>query len=433
MARNLKAGDRVNGYTILDRLGSGATALSYKAKSPKGEVVFLKQYKSPSITVAWYKNFIKYQKEFRQRIESTNARRYCYKFIDFFEAECGCKTYFQAYEFITKGHDLQETIDKLRKKPDSVSWEHRVIYAKVMMAGVAALHDAGVIHSDLKPPNIHLVENKTITLGYEPKLIDMDYSILLDKRAPWHGEMGYIGSPNYMSPEHFVPGGSPLPASDVFTCGLMLYELLGNGHPYWFDDDDEYLKAIKSYKAKPLNLQDNIPAPANNTQVEEIIYRCLNPDPKVRPTAKEVNLALNGRNSHSKSAPPEIKPLPEKVDIEIEEEETSISGTSSPPVSQMMELIGDSGRKISLRIRTDIGKELCKCIGSDACYFDVHQFTISPEAGEWIVVPNPKVKNETLLNGRCINTPTKVTDGDVLAVGRESKGIVKLPLRIRLS
>jgi serine/threonine protein kinase len=52
----------------------------------------------------------------------------------------------------------------------------------------------------------------------------MDFSLLSDQRAPWHGHQGYVGTDNYRSPEHMTRGRLPGLASDVFTCGLMLYE-----------------------------------------------------------------------------------------------------------------------------------------------------------------------------------------------------------------
>ena len=99
------------------------------------------------------------------------------------------------------------------------------------------------MHADLKPANAYLIEDPTIGSGYQLKLIDMDFSLLADRRAPWHGYQGYVGTDNYRSPEHLTRGAVPGLASDVFTCGLMLYELLAGEHPYWRDDQAEYARA----------------------------------------------------------------------------------------------------------------------------------------------------------------------------------------------
>ena len=74
-------------------------------------------------------------------------------------------------------------------------------------------------------PNVYLIRDPSLGAGYQLKLIDMDFSVLADHRAPWHGYQGYVGSDNYRSPEHLTRGAMPGLASDVFTCGLILYEL----------------------------------------------------------------------------------------------------------------------------------------------------------------------------------------------------------------
>ena len=74
------------------------------------------------------------------------------------------------------------------------------------MAGIAALHEAKIVHADLKPANAYLIQDPTIAAGYQLKLIDMDFSLLADRRAPWHGHQGYVGTDNYRSPEHMRRG-----------------------------------------------------------------------------------------------------------------------------------------------------------------------------------------------------------------------------------
>jgi len=53
-------------------------------------------------------------------------------------------------------------------------------------------------------------------------------------------------------------------------------------------------------------------------------------------------------------------------------------------------------------------------------------------AGQWLVHPNLEAKNETMLNGEAVTAPTTIKNGDLLGVGRAAKGIVKLPLLVRI-
>ena len=167
------------------------------------------------------------------------------------------------------------------------------------MTGMAALHESKIVHADLKPANAYLIQDPTISSGYQLKLIDMDFSLLADRRAPWHGHQGYVGTDNYRSPEHMTRGAVPGLASDVFTCGLMLYELLAGYHPYWTEDQAEYARLVQSYAAKPPALAGVMPAPASNAEVSSFLHRCLAPDPAARPTAAELRAVLSGRGAEA--------------------------------------------------------------------------------------------------------------------------------------
>src|SRR4051812_29969500 len=262
MPKPLKVGNSINGYEVLVHINTGQMAMAYAARSPAGEKVFLKQYKSPSVMVPWYNAYVAYQQELKRRVETNRVKNFSYRMIEFFEGDWGCRTFFQVFEFVSGGLDMEKVRDQIRPRPHTIPWEKRLILAKVMMAGINALHDAKIVHCDLKPPNVQLFKDDTIAAGYQLKLIDMDFSILADRRAPWHGHAGYVGSPHYMSPEH-VSGHVPLPASDIFTCGLILYELIAHGHPYLADDDEQYAEHIRAGKAPPPKLAGKMPAPAN--------------------------------------------------------------------------------------------------------------------------------------------------------------------------
>ena len=258
MAKKLKAGDQINGYTITSVVGPGAMAISYDARSRSGQRVFFKQYKSPAVTVEWYRGFVRYQKELNRRIAESPARNYCVRAIDAFEAVWGGRNYFAAFEFVENGADLGGIFEKEAEanggrapQPPFAAqlWERHVIWAKVLMSGIHSLHGAKVAHADLKPDNAFLIEDPSIAAGYQLKLIDVDFSVLTDEQAPWHGHMGYVGTDNYRSPEHFTAGATPGAASDVFTCGLILYQLLAGQHPYWADDQGEYAAKVLAYGA----------------------------------------------------------------------------------------------------------------------------------------------------------------------------------------
>lgn len=434
MAKKLKVGDLIHGYRITKVFGPGMMAISYAAQGPSGQKVFFKQYKSPAPSVVWYEPFVAYQRELSARVRGGRAAHFAVRQLDAFEEMWGGRCYFQAYEFIDHGGDLQQLLDaeRARHRATRVApalqpevWARHVTWAKVLISAVAALHEVNVVHADLKPANAYLVEDSSISSGHQLKLIDMDFSLLADKRAPWHGFQGYVGSDNYRSPEHLARGAMPVMASDVFTCGLMLYELLAGEHPYWQDDQADYAARVRSYAAKPPALLRELPLPAQNAEVSAALYRCLSPDPAARPSAAALRDLLSGRGVHS-AAP--IKAS------------APVAGVAGPPVraagtplvSDGIELVAGAGQSLRIGVRTELGKALVRQLGTEGEFWDNRQCLLERNAGrQWIITPIAGTVNETLVNGKAITAPRALRSGDVIAVGRQEKGVVKLPLTLR--
>jgi len=431
MAKKLKLGDTLRGYRVTKVFGPGAMAISYAAEAPGGTKIFLKQYKSPAPTVIWYRPFVEYQQELASRVRNGKAAHYAVRLVDAFEERWGGPCYFQAYEFVERGGDLQQILDEeheLHRRTgaaparDPAVWARHVTWAKVLLAGVASLHESKIVHADLKPPNAYLIQDPSIGSGYQLKLIDMDFSLLADRRAPWHGYQGYVGSDNYRSPEHMTKGGVPGTASDVFTCGLILHELLAGSHPYWRDDQATYAALVREYAAKPPRLVGTMPAPADNAQVSAALHRSLSPNAADRPTAAELRAVLSGRGPKKEgagTAEPAAAPA-------------SGAPRGAPLAGDRVRLVGEGGRALQVAIRTEVGKQLARQFGSDAEFWDARQFVLErlPDR-RWQVVPVAGTANETLVNGEILAAPRPLHDGDVIAVGRKAKGIVKLPLTVR--
>ena len=446
MAKKLKVGDRIRGYRVTKVFGPGAMAISYAAESRDGTRIFLKQYKSPSPTVVWYPAFVDYQQELAARVRNGKAASYAVRLVDAFEEMWGGRTYFQAYEFVEHGGDLQQMLDEERAAHartgvaplrDPAVWARHVTWSKVLMAGIAALHESKIVHADLKPPNVYLIRDPSLGAGYQLKLIDMDFSVLADHRAPWHGYQGYIGSDNYRSPEHMTRGAMPGTASDVFTCGLILHELLTGAHPYWREEQPEYADLARTHATKPPALAGMMPAPATNAEVSGALYRCLSPDAADRPTAAELRAVLSGRSARTAAAPAPASAKgvagakPVASPAAASSTTAAPGGRGSPLAGDRVRIIGDAGRAIQLGVRTEIGKQLARQFGSDAEFWDARQCVIERRPDrQWQIAPITGTANETLLNGEVLTAPQPLREGDVIAVGRKAKGIIKLPLRV---
>lgn len=427
-----KPGKKIRNYELQCMLGNGGTAFAYMA-TKGGKKFFFKQYKQPAPAISWFKAYTKYTLEVKRRIEKDEAARTrCYEMVEFFVE----KDFFQVFEFVEGGMSLKEVLDRSAE----FSWEQKVIFAKVMVAAVDALHaaDVGVVHTDLKPDNIYLIRDDSLSIGYRLKLIDFDFAILADQTAPWvqAKAMGYVGTPGYNSPEH-LRGQTPLPASDVFTCGIMLGQLLCGIHPLG-DKIEEIEANALSGQAKPFRIPEPIKKVEDMAFLEGVLNSTLCPDPARRPTAKQVGQALLGKvfawdawvpaSPHASTAsPPSSQKPPATPPVSAPPRQSA-----TQPVASSLEILLEDRILLTLRVDTWLGKNHFLRFHEDARFLSNPQFRLSRKGGVWTIEHAPEATNATLVNGEKLEAPMAVTDGMKVAVGNLEKGVIKFPLTLRL-
>ncbi len=136
--------------------------------------------------------------------------------------------------------------------------------------GLSALHAEGIVHRDLKP------ENALIDHDGHVKLADFGISVALDMGRLTGA--GAVGTPLYMSPEQ-TTGEEITPASDLYTVGVLLYELFA-GHPPFRSEDIRTLMAMHVTR-EPDDLLSV--APDTPPQLAALIHQCLAKSPYDRP------------------------------------------------------------------------------------------------------------------------------------------------------
>jgi serine/threonine-protein kinase len=147
-------------------------------------------------------------------------------------------------------------------------------------AALAALHAAGVVHCDVKPENLFVLHDREWPAI---KVIDFGVSRFIDE--PPADDASIAGTPAYMAPEQWR--GRPVPASDVYSLGCVLFELLTGNPP--FDGSLPELMNLhcEQRPARPSWLRSAIPL-----EVERLVLRALAKEPALRPTMAELADAL---------------------------------------------------------------------------------------------------------------------------------------------
>lgn len=146
-------------------------------------------------------------------------------------------------------------------------------------AALAALHDAGVVHCDVKPENIFVLNDRAWGTLPQVKVIDFGVSRRMDEAPP--SEASIAGTPAYMAPEQWR--GNPSAASDVYALGCVLYELLTGEVPFDGSLPELMIAHMNKRPARPSWLRAGLPI-----DVERLIMRALAKDPAMRPTMQEL-------------------------------------------------------------------------------------------------------------------------------------------------
>jgi serine/threonine-protein kinase len=150
-------------------------------------------------------------------------------------------------------------------------------------AALAALHEAGVIHCDVKPENVFVLKDRAWGTLPQVKVIDFGVSRRMDEAPP--EEASIAGTPAYMAPEQWR--GRPCAASDVYALGCMLYELLTGEVPFDGSLPELMIAHMDKRPARPSWLRAGLPS-----DVERLIMRALAKDPAMRPTMLELACEL---------------------------------------------------------------------------------------------------------------------------------------------
>jgi serine/threonine-protein kinase len=192
------------------------------------------------------------------------------------------------------GSLLRKILDEQPKLPP----ERAVRLALRILDALGYIHSRGVTHRDLKPENIMVDENEAI------KLIDFGIAASTKSRRLTFSKLSQtMGTPDYISPEQ-VKGKRGDARSDLYALGVMLYEMLTGKVP--FSGDNPFLIMNDRVLNNPVPPREV--DPTITPQMQEIIYRALERDPKNRyPNARDFAWDLEHQDQVGVSDREELK------------------------------------------------------------------------------------------------------------------------------
>ncbi len=254
-----------NRYKIDQILGRGGMGVVYKATDTQlDEVVAIKTLPGDVMSRS-PEDLERFKREIRLARKITH--RNVLRTYDYGEAE---GVYFISMEFV-RGYTLSDLLEEA--EGNRMAPRVTMGIARQISRGLEAAHEQGIIHRDIKPQNV-LIDHRG-----EVKL--MDFGIARMAEAPEMPAMTQagliVGTPHYMSPEQVQ--GKPLdPRSDVYSMGVMMYEMVVGQKPFVSSSLTGVLTAHITEKPRPpIELRPEIGREINN-----IILKCLAKDPAER-------------------------------------------------------------------------------------------------------------------------------------------------------
>lgn len=182
-------------------------------------------------------------------------------------------------------------VNTLIGNPDT---QHIVTVAEQILSGLKALHEKGLVHRDIKPENILLREDGTVAIT--------DFGIAGDRynrmtQRNWLGRPSQMfGTYAYMSPEQILRkrgDSTVLPTTDIFSFGVLLYQLLTGQLPFGRIDSHSDLVAYQKNVREGLWNHDLVRRLPNSRKWIQFFDHCLNPDYQRRfQTTEEARKAL---------------------------------------------------------------------------------------------------------------------------------------------
>jgi serine/threonine-protein kinase len=231
-------------YEIIGELGQGAMGIVYKAKDPLIDRILA--IKTISLNLAMDEKD-EYEARFYQEAKAAGRLSHPNIVTVYDVGKSGDIAYI-AMEFL-EGRELRDVLNEGPRLPVD-----QVLDIVMQVAlGLAYAHEHGIVHRDVKPSNIMVIRDGHVKIT--------DFGIARMASSTVQTQAGVVlGSPKYMSPEQ-VLGKSIDQRSDIFSLGVMLYEMLAGQAPFVGDTINAVMyQTMNTVPAPPSALNSEVPA-----------------------------------------------------------------------------------------------------------------------------------------------------------------------------
>jgi tRNA A-37 threonylcarbamoyl transferase component Bud32 len=270
----VEAGSVVGSYRVVDALGEGAQSRVFLARQiPSNAEVAIKQFfPDHDLRKTGARRLIQ-EVQIRRALHHPNIA----SVLDYFEQG---DSSFLAMEYLPGG-----SLAEVLARGIEISEEQACRWCRDALRAVHYAHQNGVLHRDLKPANLLLDREGVIKVTDFGVARVFGGAELTQTGAP-------VGSPAYMSPEQITDADKVYHATDVYSMGVVLYQLLTRALPFHHSDSMfALLAAIVEQPPTPLRqIKPNV-----SRRVERIVMKALEKDPRNRyGSAEEFALELDG-------------------------------------------------------------------------------------------------------------------------------------------
>lgn len=278
-------GKQIEGYRVVRVVGKGGMGIVYEAVHAE-----IGQRAAVKILFPEFSTDVDAVGRFVAEARAASKVRHAGLVQIFYSGRLDDGTAYIMMEFLD-GESIEERLRRLSREGKRIESSAVARIGQQVASALSAVHREGIVHRDLKPANLILVSEPEIEGGERIKVVD--FGIAKFDRA--HSEIGkttvgrFLGTALYASPEQCQMAGEVGPKADVYSLGVLLYEMVSGKPPFVADQPGRVIGMHLFLQPRPLwEVARDVHPP-----LHRLIHQMLAKAPEKRPSMQEVAALLD--------------------------------------------------------------------------------------------------------------------------------------------